>query len=59
MPIVGVEQKGPHKLTVKEVATGLASSERLPMTDIINQESDDVAFLCKSLLTIIIIQFFS
>ena len=56
---MGVEQKAPHKLTVEEIVAGLASPEIQPARDIINQESDDVAFLCKSLLAAVITQLFS
>ncbi|KAK5146187.1 hypothetical protein LTR04_001103 [Oleoguttula sp. CCFEE 6159] len=58
VPVVAIEYKAPHKLTVEEIVAGLAS-EIHPAKDVINQEGDDFIFLSRSLMAAVITQLFS
>jgi len=57
-PIVAVEYKAPHKLTIKEIPTGLTGEIR-PERDVIDKNEDSFAFRCKNLLAAVITQLFS
>ena len=54
-PLVAVEYKALHKLTIQRIYTGL-QSEIYPDRDVID---DDFEFLCKNLTAAVIIQLFS
>jgi hypothetical protein len=57
-PVVAVEYKPPHKLTIKEICTGL-QAEICPERDVIDKNEDDFEFLCKNLMAAVITQLFS
>ncbi|KAL2360010.1 hypothetical protein RJZ56_007131 [Blastomyces dermatitidis] len=58
IPAIAIEYKAPHKLTQAEMTTGLREEIR-PARDVINQESEDVIFCCRRLVTAVITQLFS
>lgn len=58
-PLIAIEYKAPHKLTIEEICTGL-QSEIQPERDVIGQdESNSFVLLCRRLLTAVITQLFS
>ena len=57
-PIVAVEYKAPHKLTIEEISTGLRS-EIWPERDVIDKDEDTFNFRCKNLMAAVITQLFS
>ena len=57
-PIVAIEYKAPHKLTVDEICIGL-HSEIWPERDVMDKDSDESEFLCKTLMAAVITQLFS
>ncbi|EAQ89477.1 hypothetical protein CHGG_06096 [Chaetomium globosum CBS 148.51] len=58
IPAAAIEYKPPHKLSQDEVVTGLVS-EIQPDRDVINQDSEDLAFPSKVLATAVVTQLFS
>ena len=57
-PVVVIEYKSPHKLTVREICIGLRGEIR-PEIDVMHREDDDFEFLCKYLMTAVLAQLFS
>jgi hypothetical protein len=57
-PIVAIEYKAPHKLTIEGICIGL-KSEIWPERDVIDKIDDDVGFLYKNLMAAVITQLFS
>lgn len=58
-PLIAIEYKAPHKLTIEEICTGL-QSEIQPERDVIGQdESNSFVLLCRRLLAAVITQLFS
>lgn len=57
-PVVAIEYKAPHKLTIKEICTGL-QGEIWPERDVIDKDDDDFEFLCKNLMAAVLTQLFS
>lgn len=57
-PVVAIEYKAPHKLTMEEICRGL-ESEIWPERDVIDQSRDDFTFLCRNLMAAVITQLFS
>ena len=57
-PIVAVEYKAPHKLTIEEISTGLRS-EIWPERDVIDKDEDTFDFRCKNLMAAVLTQLFS
>ena len=58
IPVVAIEYKAPHKLSVNEVVTGL-SSEIQPDEDIIHKEGEGFEFAAKVLAAAVVTQLFS
>ncbi|KAG5978277.1 hypothetical protein E4U55_006302 [Claviceps digitariae] len=58
LPIVAIEYKPPHKLTLDELMTGL-SAEVQPDRDVINQEGEASEFAARRLATAVVTQLFS
>lgn len=58
-PLIAIEYKAPHKLTIEEICTGL-QSEIQPERDVIGQdEGNSFVLLCRRLLAAVITQLFS
>ena len=57
-PLIAIEYKAPHKLTVEEICTGLESDIH-PKRDVIGQDGGDFRSLCRELLAAVITQLFS
>ncbi|GIZ43072.1 hypothetical protein CKM354_000631400 [Cercospora kikuchii] len=57
-PLIAIEYKAPHKLTIQEICTGL-QSDMQPERDVIDQEGEGFVFLCRRLLAAVITQLFS
>ncbi|PPJ55134.1 hypothetical protein CBER1_09974 [Cercospora berteroae] len=57
-PLIAIEYKAPHKLTIEEICTGL-QSEIQPERDVIGQDENGFVFLCRRLLAAVITQLFS
>ena len=57
-PVVAIEYKAPHKLTIKEICTGL-QGEIQPERDVIDKNEDGFEFLCKNLMAAVITQLFA
>lgn len=58
-PLIAMEYKAPHKLTIEEICTGL-QSEIQPERDVIGQdEGNSFVLLCRRLLAAVITQLFS
>lgn len=57
-PVVAIEYKAPHKLTIDEIWTGLRD-EIWPERDVIDRTDDTYEFLCKNLMAAVITQLFS
>jgi hypothetical protein len=53
-----IEYKAPHKLPLAEIIAGLRGEIR-PAEEIINKEGDDLEFLSKSLVAVVVTQLFS
>ena len=58
IPVLAIEYKPPHKLTLDEIVTGL-QSEIQPDRDVINKDGQDFAFAARALATAVITQLFS
>lgn len=58
VPVLAIEYKAPHKLSLDELVTGL-ESEIQPERDIINKEGDEFVFAAKCLAAAIVTQLFS
>lgn len=57
-PVVAIEYKAPHKLTIRSIVTGL-QGVIWPERDVIDQNHDNFEFLSKNLMTAVITQLFS
>jgi hypothetical protein len=57
-PVLAIEYKAPHKLSVEQVGTGL-ESEIQPDRDIINRDGQGFAFPAKSIAAAVVTQLFS
>ncbi|KYG43014.1 hypothetical protein M433DRAFT_157238, partial [Acidomyces richmondensis BFW] len=57
-PVVAIEYKAPHKLTIDDIWTGLRD-EIWPERDVIDRTEDTYEFLCKNLMAAVITQLFS
>jgi hypothetical protein len=57
-PLVAIEYKAPHKLTIQEICTGLQSDIK-PEQDVIDQDDTGFVSLCRRLLAAVITQLFS
>ncbi|KAM0714634.1 hypothetical protein Q7P37_009930 [Cladosporium fusiforme] len=57
-PVVAIEYKAPHKLTIEEIPTGL-QGDIWPEMDVIDKNEDSFAFRCKNLLAAVVTQLFS
>ncbi|KAF2453121.1 hypothetical protein BDY21DRAFT_357348 [Lineolata rhizophorae] len=58
VPVLAIEYKAPHKLTIDEVITGL-ESEIQPERDVINKDGEGFAFAAKALTAAVVTQLFS
>ncbi|KAL2177078.1 uncharacterized protein P884DRAFT_259892 [Thermothelomyces heterothallicus CBS 202.75] len=58
IPALAIEYKAPHKLSIEELATGLAS-EIQPERDVINKDGSGFVFAAKTLTAAVITQLFS
>ena len=57
-PVVAIEYKAPHKLTIDEICVGL-KAEIWPERDVIDKHDDNIDFLCKNLMAAVVTQLFS
>ncbi|KAM3419587.1 hypothetical protein BST61_g2926 [Cercospora zeina] len=57
-PLIAIEYKAPHKLTIEEICTGLQSDIQ-PERDVIDQEEEDFTSICRRLLAAVVTQLFS
>ena len=57
-PVLPIEYKAPHKLTIEEISTGL-QGDICPETDVIGRDEGSFAFRCKNLLAAVVTQLFS
>jgi len=57
-PVVAIEYKAPHKLTIEEISTGL-QGDIWPERDVIDKNEDSFAFRCKNLMAAVVTQLFS
>jgi hypothetical protein len=57
-PVIAIEYKAPHKLTIEEIPTGL-QGDIWPERDVIDKNEDSFAFRCKNLLAAVVTQLFS
>jgi hypothetical protein len=57
-PVVAIEYKAPHKLTLEEITTGL-QGDIWPERDVIDKNEDSFAFRCKNLMAAVVTQLFS
>ncbi|KAM3418333.1 hypothetical protein BST61_g4332 [Cercospora zeina] len=57
-PLIAIEYKAPHKLTIEEICTGLQSDINTER-DVIDQDGDSFVFFCRRLLAAVITQLFS
>jgi hypothetical protein len=57
-PVVAIEYKAPHKLTMDEIPTGLQGDIWVER-DVIDKNEDSFAFRCKNLLAAVVTQLFS
>ncbi|KAF3768287.1 hypothetical protein M406DRAFT_272859, partial [Cryphonectria parasitica EP155] len=58
IPVLAIEYKAPHKLSVDEVVTGLGS-EIQPERDVINKNGQGFAFTARALAAAVVTQLFS